>query len=412
MVRVVPVCRAKVAVCLAALTSCGMGNEQGDLSAEKTGQIITTLAQRQAPAADLVAGCGDGSLTQGGADTLTRTPFLQQVTSQSATVVFRVREAAPVRLVVRSLHGAPLQQVTSQPDPTVADGKQQLVRLDQLAPNTTYCYELDGLTASTGFRTAPAPDSAAPVRFVAFGDSGSASSDQVKLREQLGTVPFDFMLHVGDLAYEYGTASQLDRAVFKMYAPLMKNFALFPISGNHDYETEGGAPFFSAFVLPENGDAQRPERYYSFDWGNVHFVGLDTEQISTQQAAWLDADLSRNSLPWTIVFAHKPPFSSGEHGSDGNFRKHFVPVLERHKVPLVLSGHEHDYERTKVLNGVTYIVTGGGGIGTRSVGHSSFTAFSEAVIHMVFVEVVGGRLVLHAIDGVGREFDQTVIERA
>jgi hypothetical protein len=58
------------------------------------------------------------------------------------------------------------------------------------------------------------------------------------------------------------------------------------------------------------------------------------------------------------------------------------------------------------------VVTGGGGRGTRPVGHSSFTAFSEAVIHFVFVEVTGSRLVLHAIDGAGREFDQALIERS
>jgi hypothetical protein len=77
---------------------------------------------------------------------------------------------------------------------------------------------------------------------------------------------------------------------------------------------------------------------------------------------------------------------------------------------LVLSGHDHDYERTAPLNGVTYVVTGGGGRGTRNVGHSSFTAFSQEVIHFVFVEAQGPRLVLHAIDATGREFDQAVLE--
>ncbi|HKY36794.1 MAG TPA: hypothetical protein VJN18_12690 [Polyangiaceae bacterium] len=89
-----------------------------------------------------------------------------------------------------------------------------------------------------------------------------------------------------------------------------------------------------------------------------------------------------------------------------------MPVLEKYQVPRVLSGHDHHYERSNVLNGVTYVVTGGGGRGTRPVGHSSFTAFSEAVIHFVFVEITASRLVLHAIDGTGREFDQTLIERS
>jgi 3',5'-cyclic AMP phosphodiesterase CpdA len=189
----------------------------------------------------------------------------------------------------------------------------------------------------------------------------------------------------------------------------MRSFALYPVAGNHDYETQRAAPFLQSFVLPENGDA---ERWYSFDWGDVHFVALDTEQIGSSQARWLDADLMQTRLPWTIVVGHRPPFSSGSHGSSSEFRKHFVPVLEKYQVPLVLSGHDHDYERTKVMNGVTYVVTGGGGHGTRPVGRNSFTAFSEQVIHFVFVEVEGSRMVVHAIDGVGREFDQAVIDRS
>jgi 3',5'-cyclic AMP phosphodiesterase CpdA len=247
------------------------------------------------------------------------------------------------------------------------------------------------------------------VRFAALGDSGSGGADQRAVFEQMMTVPFDLVVHTGDLAYDSGTATEFDRTVFQPYSRMLRSFAIYPVTGNHDYATSRGAPFLRSFVLPENGDT---ERWYSFDWGDVHFVGLDTEQIGSRQAEWLDTDLMSNRLPWTVVYGHRPPFSSGDHGSDGNFRKYFVPLLEKYQVPLVLNGHDHHYERTNVLNGVTYVVTGGGGRGTRSVGHSSFTAFSEAVIHFVFVEVAGSRLVLHAIDGTGREFDQALIERS
>ena len=83
--------------------------------------------------------------------------------------------------------------------------------------------------------------------------------------------------------------------------------------------------------------------------------------------------------------------------------------LVRGHAALVLNGHDHDYERTTPQNGVTYVVTGGGGIGVRDVGVSSFTAFSVAVIHFVYVTVEGNELALHAIDGVGKEFDSLVL---
>ena len=108
---------------------------------------------------------------------------------------------------------------------------------------------------------------------------------------------------------------------------------------------------------------------------------------------------------------HRPPFSSGQHGSDSQARAFFVPLFEKHGVPLVLAGHDHHYERVTPQNGVAYVVTGGGGKGTRAVDGSSFTAFAEQVVHFVYAVVDGDALTLHAIDGFGQEFDSLVIRR-
>jgi predicted phosphodiesterase len=381
-------------------------NQEGDISASHTGSIVTALAPRRL-ASEPFAACGSGEPSAG--STLTRLPFLQQVTSTSADIVFRTPDAQTVEVDVTALDGTPVTSVQGQVDPSVAGQIQKIATIEGLEPDVTYCYSLRGQTAPAGFRTAPAPGTGAAVRFAAWGDSGYAGSDQRTLLGQILDVPLDLAIHTGDLAYEQGTAPQLETTVFEPYTKLMRNFPFYPVSGNHDYETDRAEPLLEAFVLPENGDA---ERWYSFDWGDVHFVGLDTEQTGPREAEWLDRDLQKNQLPWTIVFGHKPPYSSGEHGSDQAFRDHFVPVLEKYQVPLVLSGHDHDYERTQVMNGVTYVVTGGGGRGTRPVGTSSFTAYSDAVIHFVYVEIQGSRLVLHAIDGAGSEFDQAVIERS
>jgi predicted MPP superfamily phosphohydrolase len=223
------------------------------------------------------------------------------------------------------------------------------------------------------------------------------------------TVPFELILHLGDLAYDTGRPSEIEGKFFRVYAPLLRSFPAYAVAGNHDYSTDSAQPLRQAFVLPENGGEAGRERWYSFDRGDVHFVALDTERTGADQAAWLEQDLSANQLPWKIVIGHRPPFSSGEHGGDAAFQQWFVPILRSHAVDLVLSGHEHDYERFKPIDGVTYVVSGGGGRGTRSVGAGSLTAFSEAVLHFVYVEVTRSLLTLHAIDGVGREFDQAVV---
>lgn len=108
---------------------------------------------------------------------------------------------------------------------------------------------------------------------------------------------------------------------------------------------------------------------------------------------------------------HRPPYSSGLHGSDIALRELIAPVAEKHHVQLVLAGHDHDYERMIPQHGVAYVVTGGGGKGTYDVGSSSFSAFSEEVIHFVYIEVGIDELVLHAIDATGVEFDSMVVPR-
>jgi hypothetical protein len=391
-------------------------NISGRLEATATGDLSNPAAERRDGRLAITDACGQ-SQAPAAPYSFVRTPYLQQVTADSADLSWVAAADAGQSVLVSAIDGTVIGNSTAAPDTSaaVASGASQwLAPLRPLSPDTTYCYDVQTPgTASDrlGFRTAPQAGSGATVRFLAFGDSGGGGSDQMALRDQMATVPFDFMIHTGDIAYDSWTRAEFERTFFKPYADYLKFFAVFPASGNHEYESEDAAPFREAFVLPENGGPDGIERWYSFNWGDVHFVALDTERTGPIQAAWLDADLAANTLPWTIVYGHKPPFSSGDHGSDGAFRTHFLPVLEAHHVPLVLNGHDHHYERTTPQNGVIYVVTGGGGGGVREVCKSNFTAFAHAVIHYVYVTVSANELALHAIDGVGKEFDSLVIRR-
>jgi calcineurin-like phosphoesterase family protein len=395
--------------------ACGVGGSvSGQLGADRFGDLSNPPAERGDGRLVLAQACGQPSSTAA-PYAFARTPYLQRVGAGSAELAW-VSSADPgLSVVVSATDGAVLTSPLAAKDPSAAletGAAQWLAPLAPLAPDTVYCYDVktgSSVSERLGFRTAPAPGAGARVRFLAIGDSGGGGDDQTTLRDQMATVPFDFMIHTGDIPYGGGTRAAFEERFFKVYADFLKYFPVFPASGNHEYDSADAAAFREVFVLPENGGPDGIERWYSFDWGDVHFVALDSERTGPVQAAWLDADLTANQLPWTIAYWHKPPFSSGEHGSDGGSRTHFVPILEKHKVPLVLNGHDHDYERTTPQNGVTYVVTGGGGVGVRSVGTSSFTAFSDAVIHFVYVTVAGNELALHAIDGLGQEFDSLVI---
>ncbi len=392
------------------LAACGL-NQSGNVASTELGDVSRT-AERGSPIETLVSACGAGARTIAGRQ-IRRTPYLQNVTPTSGVVGW-VTTGGGETVTVTTVDGTPVQAAAGRSEVAVtrtANEQQVWAELTGLQPDTVYCYEVtDGaerLIERAGFRTAPTAD-AQRVRVLAFGDSGGGGSDQHALASWMRAFPYDVIIHTGDVAYDDGTIAELEDNVFGVYADLFRHVPFFPAAGNHDHRTLRGAPFRDVFSLP----GAPGETWYAFDWGPVHFVALDTEADYATQVRWLDEDLARSTAPWTIVYLHRPPYSSGNHGSDTALRAHLAPVVERHDVQLVLAGHDHDYERMKPQNGVAYVVTGGGGRGTYPVGTSAFTAFSTEVIHFVLLDIGPDELVLYAVDATGKTFDSLVVPRA
>src|SRR6185503_12615065 len=137
--------------------------------------------------------------------------------------------------------------------------------------------------------------------------------------------------------------------------------------GNHETYTplaNGRFPFLDIFTQPVNGEAggvpSGTERYYSFDYANIHFVCLDSmtsdRRATGPMCNWLRADLAATTQEWLIAFFHHPPYSKGSHDSDADIesiemRQNVLPILEGEGVDLVLCGHSHSYERSFLLDG-------------------------------------------------------------
>jgi len=401
------------AVLLLALGSCADQNEQGHLSARP---LTTTVDVERGPFDEhLRSACGTHRMAAAGKAALTRWPYVQKVTDGSADVLWVSKDLAAGELTLTTPDGTVDQVVAGRVDLTAAPsagGRQFAAELSGLEEDSIYCYTLRGADGTTwfsgAFATAPAVGEPISVEFSAFGDLGKQSPDQYALLEHLEDVHSDFVLLTGDIAYDDGTRAQLEYNVFAVYREMMSQIPFFPASGNHDYHTEEAEPFREAFALFENGGAEGHERWYSFDWGPVHVVVLDTERVGPTQEAWLVDDLAASDVPFTVAVLHRPPYSSGSHGSSEAVREAFAPLFAD-RVDLVLAGHDHDYERTKEMDGITYIVTGGGGRGTRSVGESDFTAVSSQVAHFVHVTVDENEMQIVAIDGMGDPFDALTI---
>jgi acid phosphatase type 7 len=302
---------------------------------------------------------------------LTRGPYLQSGTPTS--VIVRWRTDLPNQGEVRyGLASGTLTNTANEPAIT----SEHTVALTGLMSDTKYYYSigdaLSVLASGDDFFFLTAPIAAKPTRIWILGDSGTANENAAAVRDAYESFTAsrhtDIWLMLGDNAYGSGMDEEYTAAVFDMYPAMLRKSVLWPTIGNH--ETYSGAepmPYLSIFTLPIAGEAggvpSGTENYYSFDYGNIHFVCLDSmtqsRSASGPMATWLEQDLAANTNEWLLAFWHHPPYTKGSHNSDDPFgydfelvemRQNFLPILESYGVDLVLGGHSHCYERSYLLN--------------------------------------------------------------
>ncbi|PZR10427.1 MAG: alkaline phosphatase [Archangium gephyra] len=204
-----------------------------------------------------------------------------------------------------------------------------------------------------------------PVVVVAAGDISAPELDgrQELTAKLVEAQKPDAVLVLGDAQYHDGTLELFQT----VYGPTWGRFKdlTYPAPGNHEYRTPDAAGYFAYFGA-RAGDPSRG--YYSFELGAWHVVALNTSDLCQnvsceaegEQVKWLEADLAANQKKCVLAYWHYPRFSSGKHG---NFDRAapFWTVLARHRAELVLTGHEHFYERLSPIDGITQITVGTGG---------------------------------------------------
>lgn len=250
-------------------------------------------------------------------------------------------------------------------------------------------------------------DPAPTTHLVAVGDTGDSGHQLEATADAIAelsdsTTRYDALLLLGDNVYPDGDPARLAPTVFEPFATtLAQGTQLLAILGNHD-------------VKKGHGDAQMealgmPGRWWATRIADVLIVGLDSNQIDNPaQLQFLDESLTATDAPWRIVLLHHPPYSAGYQGSNLKARTAISPIVERHHVQLVLSGHDHDYQRSVPINGVTYVVSGAGS-GTRRTGEESFTAESFSWHHFLDMSVFADRMVIRAVGQDRRVADEFVL---
>ena len=308
---------------------------------------------------------------------ISRGPYLQSGTDTSMIIRWRTATAALCTLK----YGTDLNAQNSVLSETSATTEHEL-KAGILLPFTKYFYSIyDGSTLQAGdstffFITNPVAGTVQPVHCWIIGDMGNASQNQLNVRDMYwdsvrNNRHTDVWLWTGDNVYSDGTDQEYQDKMFEIYPKIFRNTVACPAPGNHDYGaidalTHDG-PYYQNFTMTKNGEAggvpSGQEGYYSFNYGNVHFISLNSENFlwvfssTSDMANWLRADLAANTQPFVIAYWHQPPYTRGSHDSDDAFgRMYFMrtninPILEQYGVDLVLNGHSHNYERSYLIKG-------------------------------------------------------------
>ncbi|UCH63956.1 MAG: metallophosphoesterase [Fidelibacterota bacterium] len=291
------------------------------------------------------------------------------------------------------------------------------VVLSGLDAETVYYYQVSqgGIKSGTyTFKTAVREDS--PFSFAAYGDNKSGPFMHERVTDQILAWDPDLVVHNGDLVERGGVYKQWEKLFFSPARRLMRYKPLFPVLGNHE---DNAQHYYDFFSLPDR------ERWYSFDYGNAHFIMLDsdTEALDEggEQLSWLIRDMEENNATWTFVFFHHPPFTAGGnyYKKDRVYRKNILhPVFEKYGVDMVFNGHDHNYERTLPIvsregqRPVTYIVCGNGGTPMRYIGQREWTLYAERVFGFVKVRIDGTTLSFQSINVDGKVIDEFALDKS
>lgn len=254
-----------------------------------------------------------------------------------------------------------------------------------------------------------APASSPLLRFISVADTGTGAQGQYAVAAAMTRYhrenPFNLAVLAGDNIYNNGEIEKIHAVFEKPYQDLLQNGVKFyACLGNHDIRTANGDPQVKYPGFNMQG------RYYTIQQEPVQFFALDTNSNAdwTNQLVWLERELQQSTAPWKIVFGHHQIYASGVYGLNQPFVETLTPLFKRYGVQLYLNGHEHHYERTRSIQGTTYLTCGGGG-GVRPVGRSEWTDYSVSQLSFAAFEVYADRILIKGINTKYQVFDQGII---
>jgi predicted phosphodiesterase len=244
-------------------------------------------------------------------------------------------------------------------------------------------------------------------KFAALGDYGAGTPQLGRVAANIARSGAQLVVTAGDNVYPTGRWIDYQRNWEPSMGALARSRAFMPALGNHDMYRDDLRPYFGHFPHLKG------LAYYTYTERNAQFYALDGDQdlrVGSAQYRWLERSLRTSRSPWKIVYLHYPLYGSSLKAFD-EIRTAVQPLLERYGVQVVIAGHEHNYLRSKPINGVLHLLTGGGGQRVYPFGAAmpSHLAFRAAKYHHLEASVGTNRMVIRAIDENGKRIDTVVV---
>ncbi|MCH7587778.1 MAG: metallophosphoesterase [Chloroflexi bacterium] len=247
-----------------------------------------------------------------------------------------------------------------------------------LGPGGSYYVPVFGKDSWDPIKVRPFDMQADVVRIGVIGDSGFGDRVTKNLVTQIMEYDIDLLIHTGDLVYHAEDEATPGEAYaakyYRAFAQVLHEMPVYPVLGNHEYDKAVmwmDLPYYARAFPPlpidpkSQIDSEIFRQYYALEIGSLQFLFLDSQAFwtgagSDDQTNWLERRLKNNPFSATIVVFHVAPYTSGLHREDGKIlRQKWLPLFEQSNVILVITGHDHNYERLQD-NGITYLVSGGG----------------------------------------------------
>lgn len=339
-------------------------------------------------------------------------PYLQAVTNNSIYLLVETDSEKPVESFLEYPDG--MRKTIKSIAFEVTDAKPATYvhsfKYINLHPATKYSYSMkDGdVTYKGSFNTAPNANARGKFKFTSYGDSRSAPKLFAKISKGMESENPDFSVYLGDLSFDGSYKLWKNEFFIPEQLSLAKNVPFFNAVGNHEGWKINTKAFTEAPI-----SAGGNQEYYSFDYGDIHFLVLSTQnKIGEDSPQWkfAEEDLKNSKAKWKFVAFHIPAYGAGAHGESKGMIKMSEKIFEKQGVDVVLTGHSHFYQHNKV-NKIHHFILGGGGSPLYSPKEAPYVIKSAKEYHYAIFDCTPNKIEMTVKNIDGKEIDKIVFEK-